>query len=192
MFFDLIGALFSLLSTYYFIRLNSKAWGIGIIATCLNAWLYWYKGIYADMSLEIFYFLSMGYGWYKWRVTAKKHDNQPVMLNQLSSTQWLLLFVLLCGVFISIYLILLSFTHSSVPVLDALTTSLSLAAQWLMCYKIIITWIFWFITDALYVWMYLNKGLPFHSVLMIIYTGMAITGYIMWARAAKNKQSNKL
>nr|WP_081726626.1 nicotinamide mononucleotide transporter [Legionella oakridgensis] len=56
MFYDLIGAIASLLSTYYFIRQNNKAWAIALLATALNGWLYWQTGIYADMCLESFYF----------------------------------------------------------------------------------------------------------------------------------------
>lgn len=189
MFFDLIGAVCSLLSTYFFIRLNSKAWLVGIIATCLNGWLYWHKGIYADMMLEVFYFFSMGYGWYRWRGTADGHYNHPMLLNQLSSKQWLILFMLFGCTLIIIYSLLTSFTHSTVPFLDALTTTLSLLAQWLMCHKIIITWILWFITDVFYAVMYFYKHLPFHCLLMIVYTGMAVTGYVAWSRAARSDVS---
>lgn len=184
MLFDLVGTLCSLLSTYYFIRLNSKAWIVGIAATCVNGALYWYKGIYADMTLEGFYFFSMGYGWYKWQISTKNYFKHSVLLGQLSTTQWLILFFSCCTLFALIYTILALFTQSTVILLDTLTTTLSLAAQWLMCHKIIGTWILWFLTDALYAWMYLSKSLPFHTFLMIIYTGMAFIGYVSWTRRA--------
>lgn len=62
MLLDILGAIISLLSTYYFIRLDSKAWLTSLFATCLNAFLYWQKGIYADMILESFYFLALAMG----------------------------------------------------------------------------------------------------------------------------------
>lgn len=179
MFFDITGALLSLLSTYYFIRLNNKAWMIGIIATGVNGWLYWQKGIYADMVLEFFYFLSMIYGLYRWREVK---DNRLITLQTLTKNQWSWLCLVLCLIFVSIYCLLSTLTHSSVAIMDAATTSLSLMAQWLMCHKIIATWVLWFITDVIYAIMYLNKGLPVHSALMLIYTGMAVTGYFLWAR----------
>ena len=188
MLFDLIGALVSLLSTYYFIRLNNKAWPLGIVATILNGWLYWHKGIYADMLLEFFYFLSMCYGWRKWqKQSAQEMATGQTTLGHLGPLQWVLLCLLLCLIFILIYYLLLTLTHSTVALLDAGTTSLSLVAQWLMCHKIIATWVLWFITDALYASMYLSKNLPFHSILMITYTGMAVAGYLIWARRYKKK-----
>lgn len=191
MLFDLIGACCSLLSTYYFIKLDNKAWQVGIVATCLNGWLYWSKGIYADMVLEGIYFLSMGYGWYRWQNSSKVYKQQPTLLNQLSSSQWFLLLLMLSVVFLLIYVVLTRLTHSSVAFLDATTTSLSLLGQWLMCHKIIVTWIIWLITDVLYALMYFKKSLPFHCGLMIIYTGLAISGYLRWSRVGKeNNQYN--
>jgi nicotinamide mononucleotide transporter len=186
MIFDLIGALVSFISTYYFIKMNNKAWPIGMIATILNGWLYWHKGIYADMLLEVFYFLSLSYGWYKWKYQLNQlitNDNSS--LGYLKPSQWVSLGLVLGLVFISIYYLLQTLTHSTVAVLDATTTSLSLVAQWLMCHKIIVTWVLWFITDVLYATMYMSKNLPFHCLLMIIYTGMAVTGYRVWARKYK-------
>lgn len=187
MFFDFIGAFFSLLSTYYFIRLDTKAWPIGLVATCLNGWLYWHKGIYADMGLEIIYFISMCYGWFKWNYNSSKVNNKP--LGHLGSLQWIILLITIFTVYIIIHFLLENLTNSTVAGLDAATCSISLVAQWLMCHKIIITWVLWFITDALYAFMYLSKSLPFHSILMIIYTGMAVAGYVVWVKRSKISNS---
>ncbi len=178
MLLDILGAITSLLSTYYFIRLDYKAWLITLLATCLNSFLYWQNGIYADMVLESFYFLTTCYGWYLWQRPTKQVDT----IRKLSRKQWYLLTTSVMGSFILIGILLATLTHSTVVVLDALTTSLSLAAQWLMCHKVIATWIFWFFTDALYAYMYFHTQLPFHCILMLLYTGMAVIGYLIWYR----------
>ena len=182
MFFDLFGTLISLLSTYYFIRMDIKAWPIGLLATCFNGWLYWHKGIYADMSLELVYFLSICYGWHQW---SSMQEQKSTSLKRLSTKQWVIINMLMITLYIVIYNLLISFTHSTVAKLDALTTSLSLIAQGLMCHKVIATWMFWFVADALYAWMYLCKELSFHAILMIAYTGMAVIGYINWVKNYK-------
>lgn len=188
MLLDLLGAFVSLLSTYFFIRLDSKAWLATLLATCLNGWLYWQKGIYADMVLEAFYFFSTCYGWYLWHLPAR--ENKPFIL-QFSMKQWLLVGAITSLLYTLIVKLLLTYTHSNVAVLDALTTSLSLVAQGLMCYRAIATWILWFFTDALYAYMYLQKDLPFHVLLMLLYTTMAIAGYLSWAkRCAVSKPLN--
>lgn len=177
MFLDFFGTLASLFATYFFIRLDKKAWIISLFATLANSWLYWQKGIYADMLLELFYFLSTCYGWYLWRLPPKSATK---VITALSSKQGLLLAGIIISMFLIIAGLLFKYTNSDIIFLDALTTSLSLAAQLLMCYKMIATWILWFITDAIYAYMYLDKQIPFHCLLMVIYTLMAIIGYRTW------------
>ncbi len=178
MLLDSAGTLASLLSTYYFIRLDNKAWTASLLAICLNGWLYWKKGIYADMVLESFYFFSTCYGWYLWYKPIKP----KTQIIKLSKKQSLLIGFFILALYILIVNLLTTFTDSNVAVLDALTTALSLAAQGLMCYKAIATWMLWFITDAIYAYMYLHKQLPFHSLLMLIYTLLAVVGYFKWAK----------
>lgn len=180
MLFDLFGAFFSLLATYYFIKINKLAWLITLLATILNGYLYWNKGIYADMLLESFYFLSACYGWYLWN-TKKLKAERPIIYN-LSIKQWLLVFGFAASLYIIFSYLLKSYTGSDVVELDALTTALSLTAQALMTYKIIFTWILWLITDLLYAYLYFYKEIPFHAGLMILYLSMAIIGYVSWIK----------
>jgi nicotinamide mononucleotide transporter len=185
---DLLGATTSLLSTYYFIRLNSNAWLVSIFATCLNGWLYWQKGIYADMTLEFFYFATTCYGWWLW----KQSKTYQWKVLKLSPGQWLILTLSTLTLFSAILLFLSVFTSSTVAILDALTTSLSLAAQWLMCHKISATWVLWFFSDGIYAYLYLQKEIPYHALLMLLYTGMAIIGYYTWTIKEKWSSSNLL
>ncbi|PJD93277.1 MAG: nicotinamide mononucleotide transporter [Legionella sp.] len=182
---DLLGATCSLLSTYYFIRLQNKAWFTGLVATSINGWLYWNKGIYADVMLEIIFALGMGYGWYQWQhdKTKPQKTSDPQSIDSLSFWHWTLLGMIFIALLSTIYLVLTVYTNSTIAFLDALTVSLSLAAQWLMCKKNIMTWILWFIADALYVFIYLSKQLPFHSMLMTVYLILAIIGYRKWSKS---------
>jgi len=176
---DITGAFISLLSTYYFIRLDNKAWPITLLATCLNTILYWQSGIYADTALESFYFLSTSYGWYLWR---RPMQQGTLGVRHLFGREYVLLSVFILSVCNLIAKILSNYTHSTIPILDAFTTSLSLAAQWLMCHKVIETWILWFFTDVIYAYLFFYKQLPFHGLLMLIYTSMAIAGYLTWIK----------
>lgn len=181
-FYDALGALFSLLATYYFIRIDSKAWILSLAASAINAWLYLQSGIFADMCLESFYFLSTCYGLYRWTSSSQKQ----LVLSSFSKHHWILAIFSGIALYWMIYYILVNFTSSKIPHMDALTTALSLIAQLLMCYKVIFTWVLWFITDALYSVIYLRKELPFHSGLMFIYMVMAVIGYVHWKKESSS------
>lgn len=178
-FYDLLTTLVSLLSTYYFTRLNLKAWTIGIFATFLNGWLYWEKEIYADMFLQLFYLITLLYGWYQWTTVNTLKTNTIKFLSFKKTIA--LGFGIGCLYFFILWF-LRHYTSSSVAQIDALTTSLSIVAQCLICYKVITTWVIWFIADTLYAGLYFSKNLPSHALLAIFYAGLAIRGYLHWRK----------
>ena len=136
--------------------------------------------------LELFYFLSIGYGWYRW---SSNTIQKSASLKKCSHKQWVYLCVALFAIYTLIFSLLTTFTKSTVPTLDSLTTSLSLTAQWLMCHKVTATWILWFFADAIYALMYLYKNLPFHTLLMLGYTAMALIGYARWRNQLKDNNT---
>lgn len=176
---DITGSCFAFLSTVYYVRANILAWPVGLIAICINLVLYGLTGIYGDMSLEVIYFVSSLYGWYQWSHKNNNSQQQSSISNITLSHAMALVVFAIIGIFLTAEY-LLHFTNSQVPYWDATTTILSLVAQWLTCKKIIQTWFVWFTVDALYVGLYIYKGIPAHSILLIIYLGLAIAGYLRW------------
>lgn len=176
---DVLGALLSLLATYYFVSQHAKAWFFSFGAIAINSWLYWRAGIYADVALELFYFITTIYGWYRWRALSYPKPFAITCLPTYITT--LILPVAMLLLFSLIYYLLIK-VQSTIAGLDALTTTLSLVAQWLMCQQLIVTWICWGIVDVLYALVYWQKQLPFHVLLMLVYLVMAVWGYVSWAR----------
>lgn len=183
---DVVGALFSLLSTIFYVKADKWAWPMGVVATTFDATLYGLTGIYGDMTLTIIYFISMFYGWYMW--THNNHRHKKLQITYLT---WRLALILsgvaVVGIFGAVEL-LKYFTNSQVPYLDATTTVLSLIAQWMVCKKIIENWILWFVVDAIYVFLYFYKDIPAHGVLLIIYLGLAVAGFIRWRKLMGKQQ----
>ncbi len=177
-FFDATGTLASLLSTYYFIRQDKKAWAISLIAILLNGWLYWQKEIYGDLGLEGCYFFMTCYGWFNWKNNFKPSTKKI----DLKYSHYFLIGITSILLFLTIFTLLRYGTNSKIPGLDALTTTLSLLAQWLMCRKLIATWVFWGFTDILYAYLYFHKELIFHFLLMLGYLIMAAIGYYSWIK----------
>lgn len=72
------------------------------------------------------------------------------------------------------------------PFWDALTTCLSLAAQWLLNAKKIETWWFWIAADCIYIPLYVSKRLDLTALVYVLFLGMCLAGLRGWtsARAA--------
>ena len=103
-------------------------------------------------------------------------------IKRLSTQQWAYLIVGVVAIYLAIFNLLTTFSNSTIAKLDALTTSLSITAQFLTCYKVLASWVLWFIADVLYAVMYQHKELPFHTLTMFVYIGFAIIGYTCWAK----------
>ena len=90
---------------------------------------------------------------------------------------WLLLFVACATYGLTL---LLDSVHDVAPFLDALTTSLSLAAQWLLNTKKIETWYFWIAADLIYVPLYGVKHLWLTAAVYVVFLAMCLRGFAEW------------
>jgi len=187
---DISGAIFALFSTIFYVKADKWAWPLGAVATVLDASLYGLTGIYGDMILTGIYFISMFYGWYMW--THKSERSKNLEITHLTLKTGLILSAIAIGGIFVVSTLLKDFTNSQVPYLDAITTVLSLIAQWMVCKKIIENWTLWFVVDAIYVGLYFYKGIPAHSILLIIYLGLAVVGFIRWRNLMNKQQSTPL
>jgi nicotinamide mononucleotide transporter len=72
--------------------------------------------------------------------------------------------------------------NGAAPLWDAVTTVLSLAAQYLLCRKRLENWIFWIAADIVYVPLYLSRALPLTAVLYGVFLLMCVVGVRDWWR----------
>jgi nicotinamide mononucleotide transporter len=73
--------------------------------------------------------------------------------------------------------------NGSAPLLDALTTVISLTAQYMLCRKQLEHWLLWIVADLIYIPLYLARGLPLTAVLYTVFLLMCIVGWRDWQRA---------
>ena len=83
------------------------------------------------------------------------------------------------------YYVLIKWTDSTVPVLDAFTNALSFVGLWALARKYVEQWLFWMIVDAVCTLLYIQKGIPFKALLYGLYVVIAIAGYYKWRGMAK-------
>ena len=82
--------------------------------------------------------------------------------------------------------VLLTYTDSSVAGWDALTTALSLVAQFMLSRKWIANWWFWIAADLVYVPLYAHKELWLTAALYVLFLALCVAGLVQW-RAARRK-----
>lgn len=175
-----IGLCFGILYVYFAGKNNPICWIFGIVScTSIAIEDFTKTMLIADGYLQVFYVLMAIWGVYQWRFQSNLISKS---VSRLTSKQHFKLVIL--GLFCAILLFYLinTFTDAAHAFLDSLTTSFSIIATFLLVFRKIENWIHWIWIDIIYVYLYWDQTAPLFSVLMIIYTLLAIWGFVQWKR----------
>ena len=82
--------------------------------------------------------------------------------------------------------LLLGWANDIAPFWDALTTALSLAAQFLLSCKKIENWAFWIAADVVYIPLYVVKRLDLTAIVYVLFAAMCVAGAQAWRRALRS------
>ena len=74
------------------------------------------------------------------------------------------------------YYVLVAYTNSTVPLLDAFTNALSFVGLWALARKYVEQWLFWIAVDVVCCYLYVVKGIPFKAGLYGLYVVIAVMG----------------
>ncbi len=181
---ELIGTISGLVGVWLTIKQNIWCFPIGMVNVALYTSVFFQSKLYGDASLQIVYLVLLAYGWFTW---SKKDKVVELAVSRLNNAQYIISIVLLGVSTIGIYELLVRFTNSDIAGWDAVTTSISLLAQWLIARKKIENWLLWIVADVLYVGIYIHKELYFTTVLYFVFILLAIKGYADWRKTLKTK-----
>ncbi len=182
---ELLGAILGILYIFFSIRQNILTWPTGLLTSVLYVVVFFQAKLYADMGLQVYYVIISIYGWYFWLRGKKAQEKQQIPVRLTSKQLRIKLIVATFILYGFILIILLNFTDSDVPYMDTLTTALSIVATWMLAKKYIGHWIIWIFVDAVSAGLYVYKGLWPTVILFVIYTIMAVLGYIEWKKDLK-------
>lgn len=170
-------------------RASIYVWLAGIIMPAIDIFLYWEKGLYGDFGLAVYYLLASVYGFLAWRFWRGKSDTateRPITRFPLRLA--VPVSVLFLAVWSAVWAFLRYWTNSTVPISDSLTNALSIIGMWMLARKYVEQWVVWIVADAIYVWLYAYKGLPFKAGLYAFYILIAFFGIRAWKQKMQSSQ----
>lgn len=140
---------------------------------------------YAEIAINIYYFITMIYGVYCWRNRLSNNSLQ-VQTRRLSIKllAWGMLLIALFS-WLTGWL-LARFTDDPQPYMDAFTTVPAIAAQLLMVLAYREQWYLWLVVDVLAVVMWLRAENYCMAAQYIFWCVNCIYGYIQWTRQLDN------
>ncbi len=168
-------------------RVNKVAlYPAGIAGTLLSIYLFIATGLYAESLLNLYYVIMSVYGWWYW---IKKKNRPPVQVTYTNKREWLIVFSIVAGGFIFLYVVLKNFTPSTVPFWDAFVSATAWAGMWLLAKRKIENWILLNISNAVAVPLLFYKDLMLYAALTIFLFIVAVLGYFEWKKIIQ-KENN--
>lgn len=177
---QIVGVVLGLIYLYLEYKANIYLWIVGLIMPIVHGYLYFSSGLYADFCMQLYYVLAGIYGWVVWKNAPKKKSNGAIVHTPIGEIPFLFLIYALLHA--SIYYFLVRFTNSTVPVLDSFTTALCILAYWMLSKKYVEQWLVWLVVDVTTVGLYVYKGIPITAGLYLLYSVLAIVGYLRWKK----------
>jgi nicotinamide mononucleotide transporter len=162
------------------VKENIWNWPIGIANDVFYIVLFLQARLFADTALQVIYVVLGFLGWYWWLRGGEQKTVLRVSRTSLR-TAWVLLVIL--GVSTWAMTLFLAGIHDSAPFLDALTTTLSLIAQYMLTRKLFENWFVWITADVIYIGLYIYKELYLTAGLYAIFLAMCVAGLWQWRRS---------
>jgi len=182
---ELIASMFGIIFIVLMIKRNPWSWITGNISVAIQAYSFYRVRLYADMGLQIVYFVVGVYGFVLWMNQRVEADFVIRFLNQKDK-----IILGTCGILFAVILALIldSFTDAVIPYIDATLASGSLIATYLQARKNMENWPLWILLNCSYGVLYATRGLWMYSALSVIFGIFAIIGWKEWKRYKFSKQ----
>lgn len=190
---DIFTTLLGLLYIWLEYRANIWLWAVGIVMPALDIYLYYSHGLYGDAAMAVYYTVAAIYGLLAWRfgislsrlLKRKTTSQKELQISRMPINKYLPTLVFLAMAWGTTYWILVTFTNSTVPLLDSFTNAMSFVGLWALAKKYIEQWLFWIVVDAVCCYLYIVKGIPFKALLYGLYVFIAVMGWMKWEKMRK-------
>lgn len=184
---EIVAIIFSIFSVVY--SLKNKVWVFptGMVSTLLFVYLLFKWGLLGDMIVNAYYFVMSIYGWYIW--TKKVDEIHVTPISYTTKKEHLIALFIFIGTLCFIYIIYTVFNkwNGWTAYVDTFTTGMFFVGMWLMAKRKIENWIYLLIGNVISIPLYFYKGYTLSSFLYIIFTVLAVFGYLKWKKDLNKK-----
>ena len=180
---EAIAFVFGIASVIYAKKENILVYPIGLVATIITVYLFLHDELMGDMMMNFYYSVMSIYGWWNW--SRKKGDAYIVPISRTSPKEKWIGFGMFIGTMIVTYWVYKAYgtVINSSNYIDIFTAGVFFTAMWFMANKKIENWTLWIFADIITVPLYAYRGWGMFSLQYLIFTLLAIQGYIQWKKS---------
>jgi len=171
---EFVAVLASLIGVWLGTKGKQIMWPWWGISSALYGWLFISYSLYASAAVQVVFIAAAIWGWFGWGPKGATSKNLSWLLRAVIVTVGFITWLV-----ITPWLVSLGAAAAS-P--DAFGLIFSAVAQVLMVLEYRENWFLWFIVDAVYVALYWSQDLKFTSLLYVLFTAIAVRGWINWEK----------
>ncbi len=175
---ELLAALSGVVYIWLEYRASVWLWLAGIVMPAIYIWVYLQSGVYANVGINVYFIVAGVYGLWVWLSGRGEHGEKPI--THTPRSVWVPSIAVGTILTVGIWWLLVRFTDSTVPWLDAFTTGFSVIGLWMLARKWAEQWAVWIVVDAVYTGMYLHLEMWPTAAMYGIFTIVAVFGLFKW------------
>jgi len=186
---EAVAFVFGIASVVYSKKEDILVYPVGLVATVITVYLLYKAQYFGDMMMNFYYSAMSIYGWWNW--SRKKNNKTIVPISRTTSTEKRIgVFMVLITMFItSIVYVYFGYDLKTENYIDVFTSGIFFTAMWYMANKKIENWMLWIFADLITVPLYAYRGLGMLSLQYLIFTILAVQGYLAWRKNLNNTQA---
>ena len=127
-----------IISVYLSVRQKIWSWPTALVNVALYFVVFRDSKLYADMGLQVIYFVLSLYGWYEWLYGGENRTELKV--SRAGSKMAIALAAIAVAGVVVLGTLFARFTDAALPYVDSATATTSLVAQWMMKRKVLENW----------------------------------------------------
>jgi nicotinamide mononucleotide transporter len=166
-------------------RNRPLGWWVGLVSVALYAVVFHRVGLYAEVGLQGFYFVTSLQALWLWRRGGAGGTERPV--TRAAGRELLATVVFIGTAGAGLYLLNVRL-GAAAPAVDALVAVLSVAAHLLLMARRVESWWLWLLVDTLCVPLYAWRGLWASSLLYAVFWGLALRGLLRFRTLADGER----
>lgn len=189
---EAIAVLFGFLSVLFSKRDNILVFPTGIVSTLIFVYILLIYGLLGDMMINAYYFIMSVYGWYVWTRKVDEDHYLPIKKTTPKEHLWSVLIFIATVIFVALVYFWFDKWDSWTAYVDTITTAIFFVGMWLMAKKRLENWIYWIVGDLISIPLYFYKGLGLTSVQYLLFTIIAVYGYLAWKKQLNTPKTQLL
>ncbi len=187
---DQLNLALGVFGVWLMIKRNLWAFPVGLVAVTVQGVLFFRSRFYADATLQIFFFVTLAWGWWHW---VRDRGNAPELPVTRLTRRGLGIALGVTAVATAGWALALGrWTDAIMPWRDAFIAAFSVTAQVLQARKNLENWPLWILVNGVAIASYWRADLAYTAFLYGIYLVMALGGWRAWRMAMTVVQSENV